>query len=186
VRPNVYFFEDNGNSFSDAIVHLQSPLDRTVIIHYDNKSVLGEVIMNFGGRCEDNTGLQQILNSVGSESFARISVGVARPPDKEVHFDALPMSKYPLSVQEEWYLLNKFPPVEYDLVDIVLMPVIHKMMDRASTITETTNYFEHYKITYRELVSKFRSEIHYRLETGLLTTEKLKQRRLNPWTATEL
>jgi hypothetical protein len=55
-------------------------------------------------------------------------------------------------------------------------------MEKAFEVSESNNYFQYFKLSYRELVAKFQSEIHYKLDSGLITKEQLHQRRLNPWT----
>jgi len=59
------------------------------------------------------------------------------------------------------------------------------MMEKAFEVADSKDYFQQKIMTYRELVARFKSEIHYRLDSGLITKEQLQQRRLNPWT-TEL
>jgi len=129
--------------------------------------------------------LKSISDRIGSEYFARLSIGIAQAPEKEIEHFHLPIFNYDGFTLKSWYLLNKFPPFEIDLMEFVLLPEIHKMMERAFEVSDSEDYFQQFKLTYRELVAKFHSEIHYRLDSGLITKEQLQQRRLNPWT-TEL
>jgi len=126
--------------------------------------------------------LQSIFDKIGTENFARLSIGVAQPPDKEIDFLHLPIFKYDNHSLRSWYLLSKFPPLETDLFEFVRLPEIHNLMEKAFEVSESNNYFQYFKLSYRELVAKFQSEIHYKLDSGLITKEQLHQRRLNPWT----
>jgi len=182
IRPTAYFIEENGYCFEKAANYLLTSYDRCIIVHYNSKSTLGEITLNFGGRCEDNIGLQSIFDKIGTENFARLSIGVAQPPDKEIDFLHLPIFKYDNYTLRSWYLLSKFPPLETDLFEFVLLPEIHNLMEKAFEVSDSNNYFQYFKLSYRELVAKFQSEIHYKLDSGLITKEQLHQRRLNPWT----
>jgi len=155
-----------------------------VVYHNDN-STLGEITLQFGGRSEDNIALKSIIDRIGTEHFPRLSIGIAQPPEKEVEHFHLPIFKYDGLTLKSWYLLNKFPPIEMDIMEFVLLPEIHRMMEKAFDVADSEDYFQRFSLSYRELVAKFHSELHYRLDTGLLTKVQLQQRRLNPW-ATEL
>jgi PTH1 family peptidyl-tRNA hydrolase len=71
---------DAGRSVGPARGELQVALDRVLVLHDEIDLPFGEIRVRQGGGLAGHNGLKSIREGLGSPDFARIRVGVGRPP----------------------------------------------------------------------------------------------------------
>jgi PTH1 family peptidyl-tRNA hydrolase len=79
LMPQTYM-NDAGRSVGPARGELQVALDRVLVLHDEIDLPFGEIRVRQGGGLAGHNGLKSIREGLGSPDFARIRVGVGRPP----------------------------------------------------------------------------------------------------------
>ena len=79
LMPQTYM-NDAGRSVGPARGELQVALDRLLVLHDEIDLPFGEIRVRQGGGLAGHNGLKSIREGLGSPDFARIRVGVGRPP----------------------------------------------------------------------------------------------------------
>jgi PTH1 family peptidyl-tRNA hydrolase len=79
LTPQTYM-NDVGRSVGPARGELQVGLDRVLVLHDEIDLPFGEIRVRQGGGLAGHNGLKSIRDGLGSPDFARIRVGVGRPP----------------------------------------------------------------------------------------------------------
>jgi PTH1 family peptidyl-tRNA hydrolase len=74
------YMNDAGRSVGPARGALKVPLEHVLVIHDEIDLPFGEVRTRLGGGLAGHNGLKSIKASLGSGGFARVRVGVGRPP----------------------------------------------------------------------------------------------------------
>jgi peptidyl-tRNA hydrolase, PTH1 family len=74
------FMNDAGQSVGPARGALKLPLDHVLVIHDEIDLPFGEIRTRVGGGLAGHNGLKSIRKALGSPDFARVRVGVDRPP----------------------------------------------------------------------------------------------------------
>jgi PTH1 family peptidyl-tRNA hydrolase len=74
------YMNDAGQSVGPARGALKLPLDRVLVLHDEIDLPFGEIRVRLGGGLAGHNGLKSLKQSLGSASFARVRVGVGRPP----------------------------------------------------------------------------------------------------------
>jgi PTH1 family peptidyl-tRNA hydrolase len=74
------YMNDAGQSVGPARGALKVPLDRVLVLHDEIDLPFNEVRTRVGGGLAGHNGLKSIKQSLGSADFARVRVGVGRPP----------------------------------------------------------------------------------------------------------
>jgi PTH1 family peptidyl-tRNA hydrolase len=74
------FMNDAGRSVGAARGAAKVDLDHLLVIHDDIDLPFGEIRSRLGGGLAGHNGLKSIRQAVGSPDFARVRVGVGRPP----------------------------------------------------------------------------------------------------------
>jgi peptidyl-tRNA hydrolase, PTH1 family len=69
-----------GRSVGPARGALKVPLDHVLVIHDEIDLPFGEVRTRVGGGLAGHNGLKSLKEALGSADFARVRVGVDRPP----------------------------------------------------------------------------------------------------------
>jgi PTH1 family peptidyl-tRNA hydrolase len=77
--PNTYM-NDAGQSVSPARGAFKVPLERVLVLHDEIDLPFGEIRARLGGGLAGHNGLKSLKQSLGSTDFARVRVGVGRPP----------------------------------------------------------------------------------------------------------
>jgi len=107
VKPtNLHEFIRSG-SFSAGTV-LQDPLEDLIVVHDDVDLPFGVIRMRPGGGSAGQKGVVSIIKLVGSQDFARLRMGVGRPPGKMDAAD---------------YVLQNFATAEHE--------ILHNFLNRA-------------------------------------------------------
>lgn len=79
LQPQTYMNEA-GESVSPARGALRTPLDHVLVLHDEIDLPFGEIRTRVGGGLAGHNGLKSVRRGLGSPDFARLRVGVGRPP----------------------------------------------------------------------------------------------------------
>ncbi len=79
LMPQIYMNEA-GRSVGPARGAFKLPLERVLVVHDEIDLPFGEIRARLGGGLAGHNGLKSIKASLGSGDFARVRVGVGRPP----------------------------------------------------------------------------------------------------------
>ncbi len=79
LAPQTYMNEA-GRSVGPARGALKVPLDHVLVLHDEIDLPFGEVRTRLGGGLAGHNGLKSVRQALGSPDFARVRVGVDRPP----------------------------------------------------------------------------------------------------------
>lgn len=74
------FMNDAGQSVGPARGALKVDLDRVLVVHDEIDLPFGEIRPRLGGGLAGHNGLKSLRQGLGSADFARVRVGVGRPP----------------------------------------------------------------------------------------------------------
>lgn len=74
------YMNDAGGSVGPARGALQVPLERVLVLHDEIDLPFGEVRVRLGGGLAGHNGLKSLKSALGGADFARVRVGVGRPP----------------------------------------------------------------------------------------------------------
>jgi len=77
------YMNDAGRSVGPARGALGVPLDHVLVLHDEIDLPFGEIRVRVGGGLAGHNGLKSIKQGLGSADFARVRVGVGRPPTSE-------------------------------------------------------------------------------------------------------
>src|SRR2546421_12141842 len=79
LQPQTYM-NDAGRSVGPARGALKVPLDRVLVLHDEIDLPFKEIRVRLGGGLAGHNGLKSLKQGLGSADFARVRVGVGRPP----------------------------------------------------------------------------------------------------------
>jgi PTH1 family peptidyl-tRNA hydrolase len=79
LMPQTYMNEA-GRSVGPARGAFKVPLDRVLVLHDEIDLPFGEIRVRLGGGLAGHNGLKSLKQELGSADFARVRVGVGRPP----------------------------------------------------------------------------------------------------------
>ena len=96
------FMNECGQSVAPLVRYERVDGDRLLVIHDDIDLPFAKLKVQFGGGAGGHNGIRSIVNSLGTNEFWRLKVGVGRPPDR---------------VDPADYVLNRFAKVERASVD---------------------------------------------------------------------
>jgi PTH1 family peptidyl-tRNA hydrolase len=74
------YMNDAGDSVGPARGAFKLPLDRVLVLHDEIDLPFGEIRSRVGGGLAGHNGLKSLKQGLGSADFARVRVGVGRPP----------------------------------------------------------------------------------------------------------
>jgi len=74
------YMNDAGQSVGPARGIFRLPLERVLVIHDEIDLPFGEIRVRTGGGLAGHNGLKSLKQALGSGDFARVRVGVGRPP----------------------------------------------------------------------------------------------------------
>jgi peptidyl-tRNA hydrolase, PTH1 family len=79
LMPQTYM-NDAGQSVGPARGELRLPLDRVLVVHDEIDLPFAEIRVRVGGGLAGHNGLKSVKQGLGSADFARVRIGVGRPP----------------------------------------------------------------------------------------------------------
>jgi PTH1 family peptidyl-tRNA hydrolase len=104
VKPQTYM-NASGSAVSSLVHFYQVPLDNLLVAYDDVDLPLGTLRLRPSGGSAGQKGMQSIIARLGTEEFPRLRIGTSRPPGRMEAAD---------------YVLQDFPPDEYDLLNETL------------------------------------------------------------------
>lgn len=100
------FMNDSGRAVRAMVKKFSVPLDRLLVIHDDKDLAFGQLKLQNGRSAAGHNGVQSIMDTLGSQDFWRLRVGVGAPPPR---------------IATDAYVLEAFSPdEERDLANAVL------------------------------------------------------------------
>jgi PTH1 family peptidyl-tRNA hydrolase len=112
------FMNVSGGPVSGVMRFFRIPADRLLVIHDDLDLDLGQLRLKQSGGEGGHNGLRSISQSLGTRDYARLRVGIGRPPGRQDPAD---------------FVLRDFSPAERAELDLVL----------AEAADEVANVVEH-------------------------------------------
>jgi len=82
LQPQTYM-NLSGESVGPAVEALQVPHERLIVLHDDMDLELGRIQVRGGGGDGGHLGLRSVIENLGGADFARIRLGVGRPPQDD-------------------------------------------------------------------------------------------------------
>jgi len=104
IKPQTYM-NNSGSAVSSLVRFYQVPLDNLLVAYDDVDLPLGTLRLRPSGGSAGQKGMQSIIARLGTDEFPRLRIGTGRPPGRMEAAD---------------YVLQNFPPDEYDLLDETL------------------------------------------------------------------
>lgn len=95
VKPQTYM-NRSGQCVRQYVDYFDIPLDRVLVLHDDLDLAEGRIKVARGGGAGGHNGIRSLIEHLGSRDFARIRIGIGRPPGPDGH-DADKVSSYVLS-----------------------------------------------------------------------------------------
>jgi len=77
------FMNRSGESVGQLVKKLRVSLDNLIVVHDDLDLPLGKIRIRPRGSSAGHKGIESIMAHLGSQEFARIRVGIGRPPARE-------------------------------------------------------------------------------------------------------
>ncbi len=100
------YMNDAGRSVGPARGALKVPLDRVLAVHDEIDLPFGDIRVRVGGGLAGHNGLKSIKQALGSGDFARVRIGVGRPPTTDPELVA-------------GYVLNRFAEPRDEVAAVV-------------------------------------------------------------------
>lgn len=91
----VTFMNESGNAVVRLLAYYRVPIDRLIVVCDDLDLPFGTLRVRGAGSAGGQRGLQSIVQSTGTDGFARLRLGIGRPPGSAIN-----------------YVLGRFPPDE--------------------------------------------------------------------------
>jgi peptidyl-tRNA hydrolase, PTH1 family len=105
LQPQTYM-NDAGRSVGPARGALKVPLDRVLVLHDEIDLPFKEIRVRLGGGLAGHNGLKSLKQELGSADFARVRVGVGRPPTTDPERVAA-------------YVLSRFAEPRHEVAEVV-------------------------------------------------------------------
>jgi PTH1 family peptidyl-tRNA hydrolase len=118
------FMNLSGQAVWQLIHRFKAALVDIIVICDDMDLPLGKMRIRQQGGSGGHKGIASIINSVGSDDFTRIRVGIGRPDDDEVSFV---LSNFPT---EDKQIIGKVVVQVSDVIDCILSEGIETAMNR--------------------------------------------------------
>ena len=118
------FMNLSGQAVWQMMHRFKADLADIIVICDDMDLPLGKIRMRQQGGSGGHKGIASIINSVGSDVFIRIRVGIGRPDNDEVSFV---LSNFPT---EDKQIINKTIAQVADIIDCILHEGIEAAMNR--------------------------------------------------------
>jgi PTH1 family peptidyl-tRNA hydrolase len=81
-KPQTYM-NLSGNAVATLVRFYKIPLDRLIVVHDDIDLPFGFLRLRPGGGSAGHKGVQSIIERLGTQQFARLRIGVGRPPGQK-------------------------------------------------------------------------------------------------------
>ena len=99
------FMNLSGQSVGGLVRFYKTPLEQIMIAHDDIDLPLGTLRLRPGGGSAGQKGMTSIIHQLGTQDFARLRLGIGRPPGQ---------------MDPAAYVLKRFHPSEQEIVEMLL------------------------------------------------------------------
>jgi PTH1 family peptidyl-tRNA hydrolase len=100
IKPLTYM-NLSGVAVREVLRMRNCPTERLIVVHDDLDLSVGRIKIRERGSSGGHRGIQSIIESIGTNEFIRVKIGVGRSPE----------------IPAEVYVLKKFSPQERELID---------------------------------------------------------------------
>lgn len=126
VKP-MTFMNESGRAVAPLMRYFKVPLSNLLVIHDDLDLPFGMLRVRPSGGTSGQRGMASIITQLGTQEFARMRLGISRPPGQMDPVD---------------YVLKNFLPAEADLLAIVLRTAVEASQTFiAEGLTKTMNTY---------------------------------------------
>jgi len=131
IKPKTHKPQQNYKAFLRAINTFDLTADTVCILHYDEDLPCGDVLYQEGASATMNYQLETAYQLFNSNAFRRVAVGVGRI-DPEYRYECLGDSILGMYNEKfrAYYLLNKFPPADYNLFKKNAETLVDKLLNK--------------------------------------------------------
>ena len=77
------YYNESGNAVGALARRHDVPAERIVIVHDELDLPPGRIKVKLGGGLAGNNGLRSIKSHLGTDAFARVRIGVGKPPGRQ-------------------------------------------------------------------------------------------------------
>ncbi|MFY9484110.1 MAG: aminoacyl-tRNA hydrolase [Patescibacteria group bacterium] len=113
IKPDTFM-----NRSGEAVAQFKDRVGELVVIHDDIDLPLGTLRVRMGGASGGHKGVQSIIDTLGSDDFVRVRIGVSRPPQ---------------GVEAEEYVLKSFTKSEIEELEKVIDAAAQLVLDSLGT-----------------------------------------------------
>jgi PTH1 family peptidyl-tRNA hydrolase len=125
VKPQTYY-NLSGECISGVLGYFKTPPSRLIVVHDELDLPVGRMKLKQGGSDAGNRGIRSIIESLGTQEFIRIRVGVSRPQSGSENKDYL---LRPLSPEEK-AALDSAAVRAMDAVEAIIADGLERAMGR--------------------------------------------------------
>lgn len=121
IKPTTYM-NLSGRSVAEFAKFYKVPPQNIVVIHDDLDMTPGRLKLVCGGGAGGHNGIRSITESIGSNAFLRLKVGIGRPGKNGVHPD-VPVENYVLSAlsgEEQSLLTDRYDILEEGMQRLIV------------------------------------------------------------------
>ncbi len=99
------YMNTSGGPVQQAAHWYSVPVERVVVVHDDLDLDPGNLRVKVGGGAGGQNGVKDVTRALGSPEFARVRIGIGRPPGRMPARD---------------HVLRRFNPAERDIIDVAI------------------------------------------------------------------
>lgn len=116
------FMNRSGTAVQNIINYYNCPLNDVIVIHDDLDIAIGKFKISHNVRAAGHNGVQDIIDTIGSQDFVRIRIGVENPDGKKL--------REPISGKD--YVLKDFSSNEMNQLTDVCETILTRDLDEIS------------------------------------------------------
>lgn len=128
VKPKSYMNE-SGGPVTSVSGFFKVPVDRLVVVHDELDLDFGRLRVKVGGGDGGHNGLKSLRRSLGSGEFARVRVGIGRPPGRQEPADYVLRPFAPTERRELPFHLDRAADAVESLLTVGLEPTQNRFND---------------------------------------------------------
>lgn len=127
-KPQTYM-NSSGKAVSAIVSEYEIPLDNIIVIYDDLHLELGLIRIRRGGSAGGHKGVKSIIESLGSESFPRLRVGIGKPPEGLEVIDYV-LGDFSSDERDE---IEKSESLAIDALKMIILEDIEPAMNKFNT-----------------------------------------------------
>ncbi len=120
------FMNSSGTAVNAIVSNYNIPLEDIIVIYDDLNLELGLIRIRRGGSAGGHKGVKSIIESLGSEAFPRIRIGIGQPP-KGIEAIDFVLSRFS---SEEREVIDKTEKLAVDAIKVIISEGIESAMNK--------------------------------------------------------